>query len=52
MFERERGDRRARFVAAANAGEGNQRADVGPPAGELFCLGGGIERLALQAYGG
>ena len=40
------------IVAAANAGEGNQRADIGPPARQRFRLGGGVERLALQAHGG
>ena len=52
MLERERGDRRARFVAAANAGEGDQRADVGAPARERGRFRGGVERLALQAHGG
>ena len=52
MLERERGDRLARLVAAANAGESDQRADIGAPARKLFRFGGGVERLALQAHGG
>ena len=52
MLERERGDRLARFVAAADAGEGHHRADIGAPARQLRRFGGGVERLALQANGG
>ena len=52
MLERERGDRLAGLVAAANAGEGDQRADVGAAARQLAGFRGGVERLALQAHGG
>ncbi len=51
MFERERGDRLAGLIAAANAGKSDQRAHIGPPAGELFRFGGGVKRLALQTNG-
>ena len=51
MLERQRGDRLAGLVAAADAGEGDQRADVGAPARQLFRFGGGVERLALDAHG-
>ena len=40
------------LVAAADAGEGDDRADIGAAARELRRLGRGVERLALQTDGG
>ena len=51
VLERERRDALAGLVVAADAGEGDHRADVGAPARELRRLGGGVEILALQADG-
>src|SRR5262245_55833027 len=49
VLERERRDRLAVLVAAADAGEGDDRANVIAPARERGGLGGGVERLLLQA---
>src|SRR5262245_53168021 len=51
VLEREASDRLAILVAAADAGEGNHRADIGAPMRERARLGGGVERLLLQADG-
>ncbi len=51
MLERQRGDRLAVLVAAADAGESDDGADVGTPARQLRRLGGDVERLALDADG-
>jgi len=45
------GDWLAVLVAAANAGEGDNRADIGAPMRERARLGGSVERLMLQADG-
>ena len=52
MLERQRRDRLAGLVAAADAGEGDHGADVGAPARQRRRFRGGVERLALQAHGG
>jgi hypothetical protein len=51
MLERQRGDRLAVLVAAADAGEGDDGADVGTPVRQLRRLGGEVERFALDADG-
>ena len=48
MLERERRDRLALLRPTADAGEADDRADIGTPARELVRLGGGVERLALR----
>src|SRR5947208_189034 len=51
VFEREAGDWLAVLVTAADAGEGDNRANIRAPMRERARLGGGIERLMLQADG-
>src|SRR4051812_19172447 len=51
MLERKAGDRLAVLVTAANAGEGDDRADVGVPKRERARLSDGVEQLLLQADG-
>ena len=49
MLKGQRRDRLAGFVAAADAGESDHRANVGSPARQRSRFRGGVERLALQA---
>jgi hypothetical protein len=51
MLKRHGNERSTRFVLSANAGEGNDGADIAAAAAELGCLAGGVERLALQSDG-
>ena len=51
MFEGQGGDRIAGLAAAADAGEGDDRADIAAPARERGCFRGCVEILALQANG-
>src|SRR5258705_13915923 len=51
VLEREACNRLAVLVAAADASESDNRADIGAPMRERARLGGGIERLLLQADG-
>src|SRR6516225_9817283 len=52
MLERHSRERRAALVAAADAGEGDDGADIAAAAAQLRRLVRGVERLALQADGG
>jgi hypothetical protein len=47
MFERQRSYATSGFMIAANAGKGDQRADIGAPARQLRRFLRGIEILAL-----
>src|SRR5262245_56214277 len=49
VLEREACNRLAVLVTAANPGESDNRADIGAPARERARLGGGVDRLLLQA---
>src|SRR5262245_23978684 len=51
VLEREAGNGLAVLVPAADAGERDDRADIGPSARERTRLGGGVERLLLQTDG-
>src|SRR3954467_1480555 len=51
VLERKAGDWLPVLVTAANAGEGDDRADVGVPKRERARLGGSVERILLQADG-
>src|SRR5437016_5049913 len=51
VLERHGHELGAGFVAAADAGEGDDRAHVGAPARERCRLARGVERLALQTDG-
>jgi len=51
MLKRERDDRRAILVAAANPSERHQRTDVAAAMCEIRRHHGRVKRLALQAYG-
>jgi hypothetical protein len=51
VLERERGDRLAALGSPADSGKCHYRADIIPAARELRRFRGGVERLALQAYG-
>ena len=52
VLERHGDERRTRFIATADAGEGDDRADVRAAAREFCRLDRGIEGLALQTDGG
>jgi hypothetical protein len=51
MLERKRGYRLVALGASADSGKRRNRADVSSAAGQLRHFRGGVERLALQAYG-
>src|SRR2546430_8784255 len=51
VLEREAGNGLAILVTAADAGESDDRADIGAPMRERARFGGGVERLRLQADG-
>ncbi len=51
MFEGQGGNRIARLAAAADAAEGDDRADIAAPARERGCFRRCVEILALQANG-
>jgi hypothetical protein len=51
VLERERGDRLVPLGSPADSRKRHDRADINSAARELRRLRGGVERLALQAYG-
>ncbi len=52
VLERHGRERSAALVAAADPGEGDDRADIAAAAAQLCRLARGVERLALQSDGG